>query len=392
MKYLKFLILFAFIWGCGKDNQIEQKHIEETPPSIQQESAEKRNQIVSIDSEKAKLLHIQFQQVKSEIVEFTVQAPGVVEPAPENIAYVSAPISGRIIAIYANEGQTVRKGQLLLEIESLEYGTLLAELLQSKAELDYQANQLDRLNKLTEKKISSQSELEKAKAEYTKAEANFKSARSRLMAIGVGQNQIDNILNNKDSDPHLKIYSPINGAIDKHLVDLGKAVNALENLITIIDLSRVMVRGYISPEDADLVSPGSKVCILHRLSSNKICDVPITTINPALDEGNKSVVLNIITKTQNGFPKPGLNVRLEINAKTPIPMIKIPINAISYEGNEPTVFVKLDENRFEKRFISIYKTLEKFAIVSNGLQEGEQIATSQVFSLKALGRFEQFAE
>ena len=393
MNTIRIVFLFAIILvSCKNRNEEQPNVIKEPPPSIKQAEHEKQNQIITIDEAKAKVLNIQHEEIKSQIVEFSLTAPGVVEPAPENIGYVAAPISGRIVAIYAHEGDYVRKGQLLLEIESLEYGTLLAELLQAKSELDYQKNQLERISKLTEKKISSTSELEKAKSEYDKADANYKATKSRLMAIGVNQNQIENIINGKDTDPHLKIYAPITGAIDKHLVDLGKAVNSLENLMTIIDLSRVMVRGYLSPEEADLVSVGNKVCILHRLSDNKICEVPITSINPALDEGNKSIVLNVLTKTQNNFPKPGLNVRLEILVRTPQPMIKIPVSAISYEGNEPTVFVRLDNNKYEKRFIEIYKTIEKYSIISSGLNDGEQIAISQVFSLKALGRFEQFAE
>ncbi len=393
---MKFLIItiaiIVALAGCDSQQDNKTKDIKEPPPSIQEDKQNKRNIVVTIDEAKAKLLNISYEPVKSEIVEFNLTAPGLVEPAPENIAYVAAPISGRVVAIYAHEGENVRKGQLLLEIESLEYGTLLSELLQSKAELDYQASQLDRMNKLTEKQISSKSELEKVRSEYSKAEANHKAAKSRLMAIGVSDKQIENILNGRETDPHLKIYSPISGAIDKHLVDLGKAVNSLENLMSIIDLSRVKVKGYLAPEESDLISPSAKVCIIHKLSDNQICDVPITSINPALDEGNKSIVINILTKTKNNFPKPGLNVRLEISVRTPKPMIKIPVSAISYEGNEPTVFVKIDNNKFEKRFIEIYKTIEKFAIISTGLKDGEQIATTQVFSLKALGRFEQFAE
>lgn len=393
MNTIKTIILLAIILvSCDTKDNNKTKEITETPPSIQQGDEKKHNQNIIIDEATSKMLNIEHMRVVSKIVEFELIAPGTVEPAPDNIAYVAAPISGRIVSIYAKQGQFVRKGELLLEIESLEYGSMISDLLQAKSELDYQANQLERINKLTEKKISSASELEKTKSEFSKADAYFKAASSRLMAIGVDQKQIDNIINNKDVDPHLKIYSPISGSIDKYLVDLGKAVNSLENLITIIDVSQVLVRGYLSPEEANFVSVGNKVCIMRGLSQNKICDVPINSINPALDEENKSLVLNILTKTQNNFPKPGLNVRLQIKASTMRPMIKVPVSAISYEENEPTVFVRLENNKYEKRYINIYKTLEKYAIISSGLNEGDEIATSQIFSLKALGRFEQFAE
>lgn len=390
---LKLLIAAILVLaGCGSPSEEKIKQETDTPPSVQEEAVAHKNQIITIDAKQLSVMKIEYQQISSGIIDYTITAPGVVYPAPENIAYVSAPISGRVVSINAHEGDFVRKGQLLLEIESLEYGTLVAELMQTKAELDYQESQLDRIRKLTERKISTVSELEKANAEYSKASTNFKAAISKMMAIGVQSTQIDKILSGKDADTHLKIYAPISGSIDKHLVDLGQAVNSLENLMTVIDLSRVLVKGYVAPEEAHFIKPGTKVNILHKLSDGKIHDVPITSINPALDENNKSVVLNILTKTHNNFPKPGLNVRLEIKITTSVPMIKVPASAISYEGNLPTVFVKISEYKFEKRFVDIYKNVDKYAIINSGLKEGETIATTQIFSLKALGRFEQFAE
>lgn len=385
------LFFLAIYFGC-RSKQETQQIVGESPPSLKAKVDEQKSQIVTLSDENAKRLNIQTITVEKTFAQFSLQVPGIVEPAPENIAYISTPISGKIAKIYAFEGENVQKGQLLLEIESLEYGNLVSELLQSKAELDYQQSQIERLEKLTEMKISSKSELEKARADYEKALTNFRAAQSKLLAIGVRQSEIEKILSGNSINPYFKIYAPISGKIDKHFVEIGRAVNALENLISIIDLSKVLIRGFVSPEDANLIKVGSKVCVIDRNKGTFLCNSTISTINPALDEKNKSVVVNIIARPNNDLLKPGMNVQLEISVQTSEPMFKIPVEAITYEKNNPVVFVKLDKNKFEKRFINIYRIVGNYILVNQGINEKEDVVVSQVFNLKALGRFEEFAE
>ena len=70
----------------------------------------------------------------------------------------------------------------------------------------------------------------------------------------------------------------------------------------------------------------------------------------------------------------------------------LPLSAVQYEGEQATVFVWLDPLTFEKRPVEIERMAEDAVIVAAGLMEGEEVATSQVFSLKALGRYAQYAE
>jgi len=391
-KIYFFCLIYSLIinFGCNSNKKNDNQEVNEAPPSISIQDSQ--NNYLKLADEQLKILNLKTIDVKKEFIEYYIEANGIVEPAPKNIAYVSTPISGRINTIYVNQGENVKKGQLLFEIESLEFGNLISELLQSKAELDFESSQLDRISKLTERKISSSSELEKIKSEYLKANVNYKASQSKLMAIGLNNSQIENLINGKDIEPHLKVFAPISGKIDKFNLELGKAVNSLENLMTIIDNSLVLIKGYVNPEDANLLNVGNKVCIYQKVNDFKICDQKINTINPALDEGNKSIVVNILSPTINDFPKPGLNVKLSISVKTQIPMFKIPKTACTYEGNQPIVYVQIKDNLFEKRYIQIYRNLNEFMIVSSGLKENEKIVTSQVFTLKALGRFEQFSE
>jgi len=153
MKKIYFFALIVSLminFGCNSDNKNDNQEVSEAPPSISQQDS--LNNYLKLDDEQLKILNLKTIELKQEYIEYNIEANGIVEPAPKNIAYVSTPISGRINTIYVNQGENVKKGQLLFEIESLEFGNLISELLQSKAELDFQSSQLDRVFKLTEKK------------------------------------------------------------------------------------------------------------------------------------------------------------------------------------------------------------------------------------------------
>jgi cobalt-zinc-cadmium efflux system membrane fusion protein len=118
----------------------------------------------------------------------------------------------------------------------------------------------------------------------------------------------------------------------------------------------------------------------------------INSINPGLDENSRSVITNILLKTEDGWPKPGENVRLNIVTSSKKEIIVIPVEAITYDGNQAIVFVQKEKGLFEKRNIEVNEMRENMVFVANGLQSGEQLVKTKVFTLKALSRFDKIAE
>ena len=163
-------------------------------------------------------------------------------------------------------------------------------------------------------------------------------------------------------------------------------------MLSLINLDQVLVRGYVSPEDAALVRSGDPVSIGLRDFPERTILTKVSTINPALDEANKSVTVNIITSTRQGWPLPGQNVQLKVMVSPPGPVLTIPLSAVQFEGDRATVFVRKDANAFEKRSIEISRVNEDNVIIRSGLNADEEVAVTQVFSLKALGRFDQYGE
>ncbi len=377
--------------SCGlKQTEIKQAIQTDLPPSL----TEKDNGIflIHLTEKEQKELSVQTKQVKCTYVNYSISAPGVVFPAHGHVSLISSPINGQVLQINVHEGDWVTKGQELFRIQSLEFGTLISEYLQAKAEENFQTNRLARLEQLVKETISSASELDKATAEYQRASTLAKSAYAKLKAVGVPDKEITTFRDAINFDPTLKIYAPINGVIEKNFVELGQSVNALENLSRVLDTKQVLIKGYISPNEAQYVMAGDSVTISKREQPDSDIYGKITSINPGLDEESRSVIINILIPTSNGWPKPGESLRLAIASKTQKEIISIPMEALTYDGNQAIVFVKKSNKIFEKRIIQVTNIRDKFVFTEAGLTTDEEIAITKVFSLKALSRFDNSSE
>lgn len=381
------LVVFTFFTACEKEEVVENKST--TVETSEKESTVKTIELSNEQKEKVKINTLKIETSSSKL---TIQAPAIVSPAPDYFFVVSAPVNGRVVSLFAHEGEAVQKGQLIIEIESSQFGNLIAEFLQSKSEEKYAKENLDRITKLIDKKISSASEYDRASADYIRAQASANASYSKLKSIGISNTEITNLVEGKNISTRLKIYSPITGVIDQHLVEMGQAVNEYQKLATIINPVKVLVKGYVSPSEGNYVKVGDKVTISLKNDLVKSIDGKIATINPGLDENNKSIVVNVLINTKNGWPRTGENVKLNIISSANSDAILIPLSAVVFEENSAVVFVKVADGKYEKRIIVIEEINSNNAIVSSGLKANEEIAISELFTLKALSRFDEFSE
>jgi len=392
LKQTLLILVVLIMASCGNQTNPTQKEAanSDTPPSI---SGVKAADPIKLTEKEQGELKIQSQPVSSSVQNYRITVPGVVFPASNHISIISTPIDGRISKISVQEGHSVKTGEELFSIESLEYGNMVSEYLQAVSEEAFQTSRLQRMEQLVEQTISSKSELDRARSDYQRAKTIVIAAVSKLKAIGVPDKEINAFKTAESIDPTLKIHSPISGILDQRSVELGQSVNALQTLARVLDISEhVLVKGYVSPEDAMFINPGDSVSILRRQDDSFNMRAVVNSVNPGLDESNRSVIVNIVLNTKNNWPKPGENLNLSILTSSQKEVLTVPMEALTYEGNDPIVFVQKSESVFEKRKLDVQEFRDKYAVVRSGLDKNERIAVNQIFSLKALSRFDKIAE
>lgn len=382
-RYIFYLLIAFALTAC---------HQEETDSTDESDESLQNSDMIYLSENKLSFDDLDLFTVTNSIHKQERMVPAIVQAAPNYIGYLAAPVDGIVKAVYLNEGDRVNANQVVMEIESLEYGQLLSDFLQAFSEFVYQEGRLDRNQKLVEKGLTSQSEMEQIRADFQRAKSYYAAMRARLLALGLSDQEVDALKETETIEPHLLVRSEISGVIDQHFVELGMPVRAFDKLATVVNTDQVLVKAFLSPEDLMNVSIGDSVEI-NRLSdhSDGIYSV-ISSINPALDENSRSVIANIIVKSKTNWPLPGENVRVKMQSELPDNLLAIPVEAVSWLGEKAVVYVVVEEDVLQVREVDIVESDDNYNFIRNGLETGERIATNEIFTLKSLVRFNEFAD
>ena len=219
---------------------------------------------------------------RTDIVE-RVSASGKVQPEVE--VKISPDVSGEIIELHVAEGDSVKKGQLLLKIKPDNYQSMVdmrvaavnqakANLAQAKARLaQTMANNVqikqthERNQKLFKEKVISQAEFETSKANFEVSQQEIESARETVRASEFGvQSAIASLKEARENLNKTTIYAPVSGTISKLGVERGERVvgtsqMAGTELLRIANLNTMEVRVNVNENDIVRVKLGDSVLV-----------------------------------------------------------------------------------------------------------------------------------
>lgn len=277
---------------------------------------------------------------KEEIIRL-VQAPGDVEAVLE--VEISSEIVAKIEELPVEEGDTVKKGDLLCrlddnnllaEVESgqARIAQLRAAIVQADADMEKAERDLARQVTLSETEATSDLELRDYKTLRDKMKAVREMRQQELVQAEAGLKRIHEDLQ------RTVIRSPIDGIVSRLVAELGEVVitGTMNNpgtvIMTISDLSKMQVRARVDEVDIPLVQPGQKARVYLQSDQNK--PVPAQIIRVA-SKGIKPTGRDVVTfeaimevLSNESRIKPGMTANVEIEVDRRDDAITIPVEAI----------------------------------------------------------------
>ena len=264
-------------------------------------------------------------------------------------AFVATGIGGRVSAVFAKPGESVRRGQRLATIASLELETIQLELLTARAERTLAEQTFARLGRLAAAQIAALRELADARAAAEQARAAVAVAQACLDAglvfIGPGAEAIASLLE-KDDSPILRsidVVSPVDGTIVHGDVAVGAVVTADEHLFEIIDGTDVWVRIDVLERDINRVRIGQTVELTLAAYPNEPLTATIESKGLMLDGASSlGSAWAQIANPPGVKPRfvPGMNGQARIVNKGVRQMVVVPAGAVVNNGLERYVLVE----------------------------------------------------
>lgn len=369
--------------------------------------------IGGISSLRRRPMPITFTKVQRQALSSNISTNGKIEPVSGFEAHAPAPAS--VKKLFVKEGEQVKAGQLLVELDDADAraqaARALAQLRSAQAELD-----AIKSGGTHEEVITNRSELNRAQAELQAAQRNLDAMR-KLQATGAAspaevheaearlnaaQNSV-NLLQQKTTNRFTtpdqeraqaqvneaqaayaaaqdllgktNIRSTGNGKVYALPAKAGAYVQAGDLLVQVADLSKVLVRAFVDEPDIGRLAKGQKVTVTWdalpgRSWTGSVSQVPSSvTVHGSRTVGE---VTSLVDNT-DGKLLPNINVSVNITTARHENVLTVPREAVHQEDGKRYVFQVVD-NRLKRKDIETSISNLTSIEVTSGIQQGDIVA------------------
>jgi HlyD family secretion protein len=323
--------------------------------------------------------------VRSQEIRAPVFAAGKVEPHTR--ARVSARVIGRIERLHVREGDLVKKGQRLADLDRMQYESQVADAEAALARASADAGRaeaalqnarikLRRAESLMREKIASKDFLEAARSEAKAAQAAEESAGQ---AVDQARRSLESARGALSSTV---IEAPISGRVTALGAEVGQTVvNGVKDtpgtvILTISDLSALDAEVDVDPAAVPRVAAGqaAEVTVEEAPAKNyegRVAEIRGSTARIRLEKPDEQV-------------RPGMKARARIEAAGKPNALVVPIVAVVERRPPRKVVYRIERGRARAVPVTVGLTSETQAEIISGLREGETIISGPSTTVKSL--------
>jgi len=224
-------------------------------------------------------------------------------------------------------------------------------------------------------------------------EALRQTARNKLKFYDISDAQIDELEKTRKAQKTLRVVAPIDGFVTEKMVVEGQMVDSQMKLYRLADLSLVWVQARIYEQDLPLVKLGQEAVVSLSYMADRKFRGRVTYIYPTLDPMTRTAKVRMEFHNPGYFLKPGMFASVELVSEVSPSALQVPDMAVLRSGERNTVFVALDDGKFEARRVTLGVRGEHDMLqVLAGLEPGERIVTSGQFMLDSESQLREAIE
>ena len=304
------------------------------------------------------------QKVVLQKVDDEVRAIGTVQAYQE--VQISPEISGKIKKIHCSVGDRVKRGDLLVEIDDELRRIILRQkkALLKKAEATSKKARKDARKGITlfKEGVISDSESDDSELGEQVADAELDLARADVMRA---EKEL------RDT----KIVAPFDGKVALEDVEIGKMVTPGQDLLTLVDMTKVKILVTISELDIAKLSVGSVVEVVIDSLPDQHFSGKVETVGLKADDVTRTFPVEIVVLNEEENLLSGMVARVTISSKEPKGVIIIPKRAVRTVKGAMVAYV-MNQEKVEQKRLYLGKEIGEQVIVEKGLVEGDTLIVS----------------
>jgi membrane fusion protein (multidrug efflux system) len=281
---------------------------------------------------------------------------------------VSADLAGVVERIAFDSGRTVRKGNILVQLDTRQEE---AQLAGAEAQLQLARLNFKRMQGLVAQDAVSRAEFDAAAAAHTQAEARLLEIRATI--------------------ERKTIRAPFTGALGIRQVNLGQYLTGGDPVVPLQSLDPVYVNFGVPQQDAGQMRLGRKVNITVGELGGAAFTGRVSALDSVVDPATRNVQVQATLRNPGGTLKPGMFVQAQVMLGDSRQVVPLPASAINYAPYGDSVFVVTDMKDpqggtyrgVRQQVVTLGPARGDQIAVLSGIEPGDEIVTSGVFKLRS---------
>jgi len=341
-----------------------------------QDKHDEEEGVVKLSSVQLKTAGIVVEPLIKQLLSAEVRAPGEVKLNAYLTVRVSPRITAQVISRQVRLGDTVKIGQALLTLSSVDMAEAQSELLLAEREWS-------RVRKLGRKVVSDR--------RYTEAKVKRQTAYAKVQAYGMTRSQADTLMKSSaaNTDGTFQLLATKDGTVITDNFIEGEIVEPGKILFTLTDESVLWVESSLTPQQASSVSNGASA----RIKSNQQwLKSKVTQLHHMLNEKTRTLAVRLEVPNENDLLHPGQFVDVYIQTNDTGQYLALPEAAVlrSPDGDWQIMVEQDEPGEFKAVEIEVIRVANGMAIIE-GIKPWTRVVTKGAFFVQselAKGGFE----
>ncbi len=310
--------------------------------------------------------------VESRALSHTLAFSGSLSPVIQST--VKSKVSGEVRRVLAREGESVKQGQLLAQIDTADLqarlDTQVAALEEARARWSIADKNRESNLKLLQQNFISQNAVDTTNSTLEASAASVRSAEAQV-----------NLARYAMQDAQIR--APIQGILAKKMVNAGEKVGPDSPLFTVVDLTTMEIEAPAPASEIPAIQVGQIASFRVDGFGERVFEGRVERINPMTEQGSRSITLYLSVANRDGVLKGGMFVKgFLVLAKTRASAV-VPLAALRDEAGQVYVFT-LEGGKIAKHNIVLGMREEQAGLVEvkSGLEPGSQVVSARMVGLK----------
>lgn len=325
--------IVAFLFFLGERIQQEKIRLEEAKQAA-----------IKIDNVPVSVITLTLAPIR---LEDKINLPGYVDPYED--LWVKAEVGGQVVNIPVKEGQTVNKGQVMVELDDRDYRLRLSRI---EAAYDLAKLEYDRIAALDKKGITAANRMDEASSQYKDVVAQRDEAKLAL--------------------ERTRITAPISGRINNLAAKLGAFIQPGAEIAQILQVDDVKVKVGIPESDvASFFNLESSEVVIEALGKRRVKGKKVFLSRQPRNLA-RLFDLELMVPNPDGRILPGMFARVELVKQVYEDALVVPLYAVINQGEQRFVFVE-NNGIAEKRQVEVGMLVDWQIQVVSGLEPGDRL-------------------